>query len=169
MIQAIQQQKTAYAQNENPLLKKDSWEASELGLEPSRGHGSYYLNFDLLTIGWLKTATKRFILLQSATRSYNTCKGYIDSVTRLVNYINENNITLNPEDLRRDLIVGFLNYLSVKKYSVSTRILTLSNIRTLHNAIITENWYPCSLRPIVHDTDFPRKTNASPRYIPDFV
>lgn len=56
MIQTIQQQKIVYAQNENPLLKKDNWEASELGLEPAKGHGSYYLNFDLITIDWLKNA-----------------------------------------------------------------------------------------------------------------
>ena len=151
------------------LLDKDYWLASELGFDSDSVHSYCHIKFTGIKIPWLKYTTKRFVLMQSATKTYNTCKSYIQSISRFDKYVSSISIDFQPENLNRQVGLRFIQYLAERNLSTSTRLVTLYNLRTFHQNTVIEEWLPFPTKPIIYDVDLPKHTEIIPRYIPDYV
>ncbi|PWY54071.1 transposase [Legionella qingyii] len=151
------------------LLDKDVWLASDVGLSPAACQGAYYLPFSNVTTTWLKKAAMKFVRLQAATRSFSTCRGYIRSFNHLDSYLQTLEISLAPNNINRALIVDFIRFLSLKGLSPMTRGITLINIRLFYQVALQEEWLNWPAKPIIFDSDLPRRTIIVPRYISNEV
>lgn len=151
------------------LFDKDVWLASDVGLSPSACQGVYYLSFDNMTTSWLKKAAMKFVRLQAATRSFSTCRGYIRSFNHLDAYLQTLDNHLASNSINRAHMVDFIQFLSVKNLSPMTRGITLINIRLFHQIVLQEEWLNWPAKPIIFDSDLPRRTMIIPRYISNDV
>lgn len=151
------------------LLDKDVWLASDVGLNPSACQGVYYLSFVNMTSSWLKKAAMKFVRLQAATRSFSTCRGYIRSFNHLDAYLQTLDNHLAPNNINRAHMVDFIQFLSLKNLSPMTRGITLINIRLFHQVVLQEEWLNWPAKPIIFDSDLPRRTMIIPRYISNDV
>lgn len=106
--------------NSNPVLNKDRWFAGEISLEPEHSGGSYYLDFSNISCKWLKDTAKRFVLLQSATKTFSTCRAYLCSILRLDRYFLSVSNDFSPENINRKIMLDFIQYLLERKLSIST-------------------------------------------------
>jgi integrase/recombinase XerD len=147
------------------LLNKDKWLASDVGLKPDSTQGIYYLNFSKITTQWLKNSAKKFVRLQATIRSFSTCRGYIRSFNHLNDYLLTLNTFTPPQNINRALIVGFIQYLAVRKLNPMTRGISLLNLRTFHQVVLQEEWLELPSKPIIFDNDLPRNTTITPKYI----
>lgn len=151
------------------LLEKDRWSVSDLGLEADRAHSSYFLDFSKISLAWLKITVKRFVRFQSATRSYSTCRSYIQALTRFNKYLVSLNTPTNPVDITRNLVVGYIQYLKKDSIGVVTRRTAIIHLRTFHLIVLQENWLPWPERPLVYSSDIPKDIETYPRFIPNTV
>lgn len=147
------------------LLEKDIWLASDVGLKPDCTHSTYYLPFTKITTSWLKTAAKRFIRLQATTRSFSTCRGYLRGFAHLDDYLQTLNEFVPPSKFNRVFIIGFIHYLAKRGLNPATRGITLLNLRTFHQIAIQEEWLDLPNKPIIFNSDLPKDTSITPKYI----
>lgn len=151
------------------LLDKDVWLATDLGLKPDATQGIYYLPFSKITTQWLKKSAMKFVRLQSTTRSFSTCRGYIRSFNHLDDYLQTLNEFITPDKFNRGLIVGFIQYLAQRNLSPVTRGITLMNLRVFHGVVLQEGWLAWPDSPIIFNNDLPRDSIITPKYIPQDV
>ena len=151
--------------DQDELLEKDVWLASDVGLKPDNAHSIYYLNFSKITTPWLQIATKRFVRLQAATRSFSTCRGYIRSLKHLDEYLKSLHELVLPNKINRHFIIGFIQYLVTRKLSPMTRGITLLNIRTFHQIVLQEEWLNFPDKQLIFNSDLPKDATVTPKYI----
>lgn len=151
------------------FFDKDYWEAEELGLAPDNTHSSYHLKFTQLTPLWFKQAVKQFVLFESATKTFNTCRSYIVNLTHFGTFIASLYPELLPGEVNRSLIARYLQYLKQIPLTASTRQVALLHLRTFHNLIVQEKWLPWPETPLVFNSDLPKPNASIPRYIPETV
>ena len=153
----------------NSILDQDRWHASDLGLDPDKAQGGYYLDFSKLKVQWIKRISKRFVLFQSSTKSYNTCRSYISSISKLDQYIVSLNVPFLPEHLKRVTVLDFLRFLSSNNYQLGTRITIFYNIKAFYEVSVMQAWLPFVPEDIFDINDLPKQTEKIPKFIPDHV
>lgn len=146
----------------------DVWIADHFGYE--RGiHKHYKLNFAYLKQAWLKKFTKKYILyLVSTGTAFSTLIGKVTHIRIFSDYLVSVHYRQQFEGITRNLIVDFLAYLKIKKYSHSTHTHTLETLSQLFETGILNNWFqvpPALIRP----EDRLKKTKRLPRFIPEEV
>ena len=151
------------------FYEKDYWKAEELGFTPDNTHSTYHLKFTSLQPQWLKEAVKQFVLFQSATKTFNTCRSYIVNLTHFGNFITTLYPNILPKEINRALIVHYFQYLKQMSLSSATRHASLVHLRTFHNVVIQEKMLPWPESPLVYGSDLPKTTGNIPRYIPEGV
>lgn len=151
------------------LLDKDVWLASDVGLKPDATQGIYYLSFSKITTQWLKKAAMKFVRLQSATRSFSTCRGYIRSFNHLDDYLQTLHEPVHAHKFNRAVIVGFIHYLAKRNMAPASRGITLINLRVFHGVVLQEGWLKWPERPLIFKSDLPSDITETPKYIPKDV
>lgn len=147
----------------------DRWLAEKIGLTPNISGSSYYLNFSRITSPWFKELVKKFVLLQSSSKSYASCLSYVVNLSHFGEFINEYYPSLTAEEITRTVVLEYIHYLAVKKLSPSTRHTALTHLRTLHMTVIREKWGSWPLEPLLYNGDIPSPSQPLPRFIPDNV
>lgn len=155
--------------NRDDLLDKDVWKVEELGLNPSFVNSLYQLNFSKLSPLWFKQAVKKFVRFQSTRNSLSSCRSYIVQLIHFGTFLNLHHEGITPEKIDRRICVKFIEYLSQLDLSISTRITVLIHLRTFHQIMMQENWLPWSNIALIYSSDFPKRAEHIPRFIPESV
>lgn len=151
------------------LLDKDVWLASDVGLLPDVTHSVYSMKFTKIITPWLKTAAKKFVRIQAATRSFATCRGYIRSFNHFDEYLQTIEGSFASSSINRSHIVGLIQYLSKKNLKPMTKGITLINLRVFHQVVLLEEWLDWPEKPIIYNSDLPRDIDKAPKYISEHV
>lgn len=147
----------------------DFWQAQSLGFQPDTVHSTYHLKFNHLQPMWLKQAVKQFILFQSATKSFGTCRSYIIGLAHFGHFMTALHPTILPQTVNRKLITDFFYYLKQQNLSANTRQIILIHLRTFHQLCIQEKWLDWPSQPLIYNADLPNPHDHFPRYIPETV
>ena len=151
------------------FFDKDYWKAEELGFKPDNTHSAYHLKFTQLKPVWFNQAVKQFVLFQSATKTFGTCRSYIVNLAHFGNFISSLYPELLPGEINRALTVHYFQYLKQGPLNASTRQVALIHLRTFHNLVVQEKWLPWPEIPLVFNSDLPKPNANIPRYIPETV
>ena len=151
------------------FFEKDKWLATDLGLTADNTHSIYFLQFNKIKTEWLKLAAKKFIKLQSATRSFSTCRGYIRAFNHLDAYLQTVDDVFASNRIRRAHIIGLMNFLNNKRLTPETRKITLINLRSFHQIMLHEDLLDWPEKPLIYLSDLPRERNVTPKYISDDI
>lgn len=156
-------------ESEQPWFNNDRWTAEDIGLEPDIAHSTYYIKFCYFSQPWFKRAIKRFVLLQSATKSFSSCKSYAVNLAHFSRFLADSYPNLQPHEINRKIIIDYLTYLNICGFSVSTRSVAITHLKTFHTIILQEKWLPLPFEPLIHNSDTPKSEHGIPRYIPEDV
>ena len=151
------------------LFDKDIWSAEELGMEPNGIHGMYYLKFGTIKPKWLKDVMKQFVYYQSTTRSFSTCYSYISRLKELSRFLKAYKRRISAKDMNRKVMIDYLTHLSRLPVSATTKNMCIIHLKTLHRVAVQEKWLPWSNEPLVFPSDFIKKPEHIPKYIPESV
>lgn len=151
------------------FFDSDYWQAENLGFKPDSVHGAYHVKFDHINPEWLKNAAKQFVLFQSASKSFSTCRSYTVALAQFGRFINTFHPYLSPNEVSRDLITHYFQYLKQVGFSSSTRQVAIIHLRTFHQLVVQEGWLPWSNMLLIYNSDFPKLHEPQPRYIPETI
>ena len=152
------------------LMEKDCWHASELGLSVSAESSHCQLQFSNINPYWLKEAAKQLIYQQALTKTYETCNGYLKTLTSFGYFITRVNVNIKPEDINRKLMVDYLHDLCARqKLRPGTVRTYLSRIGCFFEISLREKSLPLSNEPLIFKEDFPRAQSSLPKFIPEIV
>lgn len=171
-LQTINQLNSECMVNEfkGTVYEADVWDSETLGLKNTFIHSMYKINFTTVSPLWLKLIAKKFIKYILHTKQFSTASSYNSAIVRLGNFITEYNHELIPENINREFILSFLNYLSSTKLASNTKRLTIINIRTFIEKVAFEDWLPFSKKRIIFEQDMLKmKSPHIPRFIPESV
>ncbi len=151
------------------LLEQDEWLATDLGLNPDTTHAIYSLKFDKIKTEWLKLAAKKFVRLQSATRGFSTCRGYIRAFNHFDEYLQTVDDAFTSSKISRAHVIGLIEFLTKKGLASETRKITLVNLRVFHQVVLLEDWLDWPSKPLIYTTDLPKERNTIPKYISEDI
>ncbi len=159
----------SFNDKQEKLLNKNRWHVSDINLAADKTHSTYYLDFNKISIDWLRQCAKKFVIFQSVTKSLASCKAYITSLFHFNSYLLTLDIIIKQENVNRQLIVGYIEYLSASKLGVVAKQIALINLRTFHQVVLQEEWLSWPERPLIYSSDLPKNINNYPRFIPETV
>lgn len=151
------------------FFAEDRWEAKSLGWNPDNVHSAYHLKFNHLQPVWFKHAVKQFILFQSATKSFSTCRSYIVGLAHFGRFMTDLHPQMLSQSVNRQLITHYLFYLKQKGLSDNSRQLAIIHLRTFHQLCVQESWLAWPSQPLIYNSDLPNPHGHLPRYIPEIV
>jgi len=151
------------------FFDNDVWPVKALGLQPDYSQSCYYLNFSKIIQPWFKQAIKKFVQLQSASKSYASCRSYIIGLAHFSRFLAQVDADCSPESISREHIIRYLGYLSTSNLSDSTKKVALVHLRTFHECCLQEAWLSLPMTPLVHQGDLSGKIETMPKYIPEMV
>lgn len=119
----------------------DIWTTDHLGYE--RGiHKHYKLNFSYIAQPWLKYFFKKYILYISSTRlSFSTLIGKVTEIRTFSRFLSEIKYNEEFEGINRSLIIQYLAYLKINKYSDSTYLHCIGTLKTFFETGILNFWF----------------------------
>lgn len=126
------------------------------------------INFSEIRVPWLKKALKHFMKLSLVTVAASTVNQRFKAVQMFNDFIVEEYGILTVQEVNREVIVEFLNYLADYGYSANTRATRLSLLKTFFEISTINKWakfHPYLLTP----RDFPKKLRTVPKFIPDEI
>ncbi len=148
--------------------KKDIWDSRNLGVPSRVGRYLYKLNFESIEQSWLIQPAKQYIRFTLSTLSFSSAIEKLLSIKRFSKYLAQAHPSVNPEDIDRTVIVGFLSHLSTQSLSVSTRCQTIGSLRGFLESCVQNDWVRVR-RYLVRHEDFPKRSKSVPRFIPQDV
>lgn len=149
------------------LLEKNIWTAKELGMSSNTSHCMYILNFSKIKPDWLNYAVKQFVLYQASSRSFGTCRSYINSLFHFGQFVKMHDI--NHNHISRMVALKFITYVNQSNLKPATKNVTIINLRTFIEIMAREEWLPFPKERIIFDSDFVSMPNPIPRFIPESV
>lgn len=165
-----QSSKSVLDKNISPeeMFEGDIWDIRVLGLE-EKSNGNYTLTFSEIEPDWLKIATKKWIKHKSSNTAGSTLLGYLVGIRKFSKFIMARHPHLLSEDIDRDLVVEYFNYLLIEKLSASVRNNYISHLKLLLEASIRFNWLELTKETLIYPEDYPKIPKHIPRYIPETV
>jgi len=151
------------------LMLLDIWQAEQVGLKPDTVNGSYQLNFTDLEPLWFKSAVKKFIRFQAATRSYASCSSYLGRLKHFGEFLMQEHPNITANQVNRSLMINYLIFLSKKQLSTVTRSMALVHLRTFHNIMLQEKWLSWPKELLIYSSDLPKPSQSIPRFIPEII
>uniref|UniRef100_B8HWN7 Integrase family protein n=1 Tax=Cyanothece sp. (strain PCC 7425 / ATCC 29141) TaxID=395961 RepID=B8HWN7_CYAP4 len=148
--------------------KKDVWDCRRLGIDPGRGKQAYTLNFTGISQPWLLEPAKAYIKFTLSTQSFSTALNKVGSLKKFSTFLSEKYPSLEPAQLDRAVIIDYLAYLAAKHPKATTRALFLCDIRDFLDLCYQNEWLPV-IRYLIRKEDYPKRSKALPRYIPECV
>ena len=170
--QPINQVISEYITNEfkGTAYESDIWDCEHLGLKNTLIHSMYKLNFTTISPLWLKLVAKKFIKHILHTKKFSTATSCNSAIVRLGWFIMAHKPECSPENINREFILAFLNYLSATNLAPNTKRLTVIHIRSFIETVVFEGWLPFSKKRIIFEQDMlPMKTPPIPRFVPESV
>ena len=154
----------------NPVSEyaKDVWDIRKLGIEPSIGKQSYMLNFQAITQGWLKEASKTYIKYILSTQVYSSTNTKLSGLKRFSRFLSQQYPSIKPDGITRNVILDLLAEMASEDISATTRSHVISMLRDFLELCHQEEWLPVK-RYLVRREDYPKRKKALPRYIPESV
>lgn len=151
----------------------DVWLSDHLGLRVSP-HINPYQNgkrivFSNIKQFFLKQNVKRFILYKASTVEFTTInQDYLSAFRKFSNYLCAISFWGEMEDINRDLIIGYINYLSQQKLSAKSKYRKLGVLSLFLETGIINNWFQVP-SCLIRQEDYPKQVRPLPRYIPEEV
>lgn len=150
-------------------LGEDVWDASQLGVSNIKTYKQETkLVFLYFKQEWLKELAKKFIRYQSSTKSFSTLKNYITSLNRFSDFIQEYYPSIIIENLTRDVIVNFIDYLNRRNLNWSTVNGTLNILNIFFQIGNINSWFSLP-NYLIRPEDHKKPVKRLPRYIPEEV
>lgn len=148
--------------------KKDIWDVRNLGLSPGVGKYQYKLRFVDLQQPWLLQSAKLYVKYVLSTLSFSSGSEKLLALKRFSKFLALHHPDVDPTEIDRVVIVGFLSYLAGLGISASTRCQTIGSMRGYFEACIQNDWVRFR-RYLIRNEDFPKRSNPLPRFIPNEV
>lgn len=149
---------------------RDTWDARRLGLGGNRRGGKVHLE----GIGqlWLREVTKRWARFRLATgMAFGTVAADARAIARFSSFLADCHPAITgPAGLTRDAIESYLSWLSATELATPSRSSELVSLRGLLEDWRRHGWAPQPNRGArIYQDDLPRRPDALPRFIPEFV
>ena len=151
----------------NEMRHCDVWDLRILGKKPSLS-GDYTLNFADIYTDWLKSTVKDYIWARVAIHKASTLNNKLGHLKHFSEYINKESI-VKVQDIDRQVILGFFNYLSSKKLAGRTRN---GIIGTLNEFIeYCQNYKPLEITEarLIFPEDYPKREKSQVKDVPPYV
>jgi integrase/recombinase XerD len=125
----------------NVPLSDDVWDAAFLGLHINKHIKESKLIFTYIKQLWLKEAVKKFIKYSATNKQFHTLKQFITSFNTFSEFIVNNHPDLIWDNLNRDVILDYLNYLNVKQLGYSAKKEKISALKQLLELGKINSWF----------------------------
>jgi integrase/recombinase XerD len=152
-----------------PEYEKDVWDVRKLGCLVNLSQSQYKLNFESIKQLWLKDAAKTFLRYSLNICSYGNCANRIDAIKTFSRFISEEYSILQPQDIKRQIIIDYLSYLHRQKYAEETLRNKLVHLGVFFEYCLIEKLLPLKDKFLIRREDTPATRKAKPRFIPDEV
>ena len=120
--------------------QKDVWQLKVVGIKPPPYVSATYLTFIYINPEWLRCLAKKFIRFQSATRAYYTLQQYIQSITRFSGFLQSYPKKLRPEDINRNIILDFIDYVHHLSQVNDVKNKMISHLKLVIAVAGNEGW-----------------------------
>ena len=159
----------AQLQNRELPLSEDVWSAKALGLKIQKHNKQDKIIFADIESLWMKDAIKKYIsYIIAINYSSWTVFQHVWILKKFADFITNYSFVQNFEQIDRQIIIDYLEYLSSKKLSVNTRRCRLSCIQSFLKQGMLNRWF--KPQPyLIREGDYPKKEKLQPRYIPEEV
>lgn len=148
---------------------KDTWDARRLGLA---GRNGGRVHFEEIGQPWLRDVTKRWARFRLATGiAFGTVSADTKAVARFSTFLTVRwPAATGPTLLTREVLEAYLSWLSSTKLAVPSRSKQLVSLRGLLEDWRHHGWDPQpSASAHIYQDDLPRRPDALPRFIHEFV
>jgi integrase len=148
----------------------DHWDARRLGVPARRGRSA--ARFDTITQGWLRDPVKRWSRFRLATGcAFATISSGALAMARFSAFLSEDHPGVGDETaITRPVLEHYLSWLVTRRYSASTRALSLSMMRVFFDACHRHGWLPgLSANAVIYVEELPFHHEQLARFIPEFV
>jgi integrase len=148
----------------------DHWDAARLGVPTLRGRGS--VRFDTISQDWLRDPVKRWSRFRLATGcAFTTISSGALALSRFSIFLAERHPEVTDESsITRAVLEDYLSWLLAKRYSSSTRALSLSMLRVFSDACHRHGWLPgLAAGAVIYVEELPFHHDQVARFIPEFV
>ena len=146
----------------------DVWDVRVLGKEITNG-GRYSINFIELYPTWLKQAVKDFIWCQIPTKSTEAIIHHLVNLKYINNFVEINNINLEPSKVNRILVVDLLNSIGATGRSAKTIGQYISTWKQFFIFCQQRDIIPSSNGQLIFNDDYPKRKRNQVKDIPDYV
>lgn len=152
-------------------FNNDLWTAEQIGVKiPAyRTRAGKALNFSPIQQDWLKYLAKKFIYYSASHKAWATLRGnYLSAFYSFSKFLSQINFSKELQDLDRNIIVEYLNFLNQTGLAPITRIHILSSLSLFFETGLVNEWF--HLQPhLIRSEDYPKENKVLPRYIPEEV
>lgn len=152
-----------------PPEEWDLWRLREMGAtdHPSRSENT--LNFANLNPLWLRDAAKICFRRYVLNKSVSGARRKINAIKKFGSFVAQRRRRLRPEQISRDVLLEFVDYLSAEKIKSSVRRAYLEELCAFFRQCYHNKWLALRQPLFLFQEDFPRKRRNTDRSIPQFV
>ncbi|HVM04756.1 MAG TPA: tyrosine-type recombinase/integrase [Acidimicrobiales bacterium] len=148
----------------------DWWDPCLLGVDARRGDNRP--RFDTIVQPWLREAAKSWCRFRLATGcAFGTVVVGASSLSRFSRFLHRRHpgVAGGP-GLTRSVLVDYLSWLASSDWSITTRFMSLTTLRVFIDHSRRHGWLPgLAADAVIYEEELPRRTEAVPRFIPEFV
>ena len=149
-------------------LGKDVWHAEELGLRINPHKNESKLVFVHIKQDWLKEAAKQYVKYHATTKQLATLIKFLTGINLFSKFISEEQPNLTWENLNRNTILDYLDYLNSKKLKWDTKKNRIISLKQLFETGKINFWFTIPSY-LIRSEDYPKKQKRVPRYIPEEI
>lgn len=148
----------------------DRWDPQLLGVATRRGANRP--RFDAITQPWLRDAAKDWSRFRLATGcAFATVVVGANALSRFSRFVDQRHPGVTgPSGITRRVLMDYLSWLAASDWSVTTRFSSLTMLRVFLDHSRRHGWLPgLAVDAVIYEEELPRRTEAVPRFIPEFV
>ncbi len=148
----------------------DWWDPRLLGVDARRGDNRP--RFDTIVQPWLREAAKSWCRFRLATGcAFGSVVVGASSLSRFSRFLHRRHPGVGGgPDLTRSVLVDYLSWLASSDWSITTRFMSLTTLRVFIDHCRRHGWLPgLAADAVIYEEELPRRTEAVPRFIPEFV
>jgi len=145
------------------------WDVRKLGFTGNPAKSSYTINFSEITQPWLLDAARYYIKYSLVQFSVGECQGRVSMVRSFSKFLQVSYPTLQPQEMERSVILGYMAHLVEAQLKEVTRLGQLVRLRGFLELCAREGWADVPDKRLIYSDELPRLPKSQPRYIPDDV
>lgn len=151
------------------MFEFDIWDLRVFGLKPSVSNGYYTLNFSSISCQWLKNAVKHWLKYRISIDKTATICIKLTHLKDFAKFLESHYPNLLSQQISRNIIVGYLAYLTKCKKSSSTRINYIGSLNQFLDSCGRFDWVNVPKERLIYPEDYPKRSTVLPRFIPEEV